>query len=96
MGHLEILCRRLQKIQNDKERNDVQNQYERAIWGDYISFIKPEERERERVRTTNYIKKLEMPLNYNKIAYNHFRNLTKAVYTYQTTYPERHERKEMI
>ena len=64
-------------------------QIDHKIWDDYISFIKKEEKQ----ATINYMCKLEMPLNLNKITYLHFKNIVKSVYAYETTYPETHERR---
>ena len=91
LNHLSTLCDRLKNIKISQTNNNVLNKNERQRWGGYISFI---EEEGEKI-TSNYITHLETPLNLNTATYPHFKNLVKSVYSYDTTYPETHERKTM-
>ena len=47
----------------------------------------------QRASTTNLIGKLEIPVLPNNVIYRRYKNMTRVVYMYVTTYPVRRERK---
>ena len=89
LSHVGTLCIRLKDINQGKMNNNVLNESEQKRWDDFITHHKKD----EKTTTKNYIGKIDIPLNLNKITYPNFKNSAKSVYTYDTTYPERRERR---
>jgi len=75
-----------------KKNYNTLSKTEQQRRGGYISFFKTD----GEISTINYISKIDIPINLNKITYTHYKNITKMVYTYKTTYPGKHEWGMMI